>query len=329
MISPINRNRYLSKAGLLVLCLFLFPFLGFAQHEVDSISQTGLKSYFLLRVGLDTDPVDVQNYLETTNFIDNTTQFKEEYKSSSTKLSVFQQSLLEKAFQHALSGNIDAAIRLFEQVASWGLIKNDATLSRGVTAELSSLYALKGQFKQATAYQNKILSSAINSNNTYLQAQCYIQLGKIGIAANEGLAAEDYLLKKALPLVNKFKDKTLLIVCYRELANAYVAQELYAQAKWFYLQSLTLAKQKKDAPGIILATAALAEFKYELGDFEAAIHDLVAAEWTAIQAHELPLLLFLKSRLLQAYIAAENRSKIEEYTRGFTQLQHILLNPGL
>lgn len=300
-----------------------------AQNKLDSTQTTGLKSYFLLRVGLDTDPVDVQNYLKRTEFLSQTNQFQQEFKASSTNWSVAQQTQVNEAFHHALAGNIDASISLFENLASWDMVKSVSLLSRGVAMQLSSLFALKGHYTQAIEYQKTILALAINTKNTALQAQTYIQLGKLASEQGNGVLAESYLLKNALPLLSKLKDKGPLILCYRELAYSYEVQELFAQAKWFYLQSLTLAKQKKDARGIILASMPLADFKCALSDFRPAIQDFREAEWVAIQAHELPLLLLIKFKLLQAYNLVGDTDKTAQYATECAQLKDILLNPGL
>ena len=322
-------NSYSLLLNFVILVFVLMPSMASAQNKLDSTQTTGLKSYFLLRVGLDTDPVDVQNYLKRTEFLTQTNQFQQEFKAISTNWSVAQQTRVNEAFHHALSGNIDASIGLFENLASWDIVKNVSSLSTGVAMQLSSLFALKGQYKQAIGYQKQLLADAINTKNTALQAQTYIQLGKLASEQGEAILAESYLLKNALPLVSKLKDKGLLILCYRELAYAYEVQELFAQAKWFYLQSLTLAKQKNDARGIILASLPLADFKCALTDFEPAIQDFRAAEWVAIQAHELPLLLLLKYKLEQTYTALGNADKVVQYSTEYIQLKDILLNPGL
>jgi hypothetical protein len=56
---------------------------------------------------------------------------------------------------------------------------------------------------------------------------------------------------------------------------------------------------------------------------------LRAAEWVAIQAHELPLLLLLKYKLEQTYTALGNAAKVVQYSAEYIQLKDILLNPGL
>ncbi|MCF8318796.1 MAG: hypothetical protein K9H63_00570 [Sphingobacteriaceae bacterium] len=327
MRSSINSHKFI--LNFVLLGFLLMPSRASAQNKVDSTTTTGLKSYFLLRVGLDTDPVDVQNYLKRTEFIHQTTQLQQEFKASATNWSNAQQTNLNAAFHHALAGNIDASISLFENLATWDIVKNVSSLSRGFATQLSSLYALKGHYTQAIEYQKTILSHAINTKNSALQTQTYIQLGRLASEQGDGVLAEAYLLKNALPLLSKLKDKGPLIVCYRELAYAYEVQELFAQARWFYLQSLTLAKQKNDARGIILASMPLADFKCALTDFRPAIQDFRAAEWVAIQAHELPLLLLLKFKLLQAYNLLGDIDKTAQYTSECAQLKDILLNPGL
>jgi ATP/maltotriose-dependent transcriptional regulator MalT len=327
MKSP--KNSYSLLLNFVVLFFLMMPSEVSAQNKLDSTNTTGLKSYFLLRVGLDTDPVDVQNYLKRTEFINQTNQFKQEFKAISTNWSSAQQTRVNEAFHHALAGNIDASISLFENLASWDMVKNVSFLSSGVATQLSSLYALKGHYIQAIGYQEQLLAGAINTKNTTLQVQTYIQLSKLASEQGEAVLAESYLLKNAVPLLNKLKDRSLLILCYRELAYAYEVQELFAQAKWFYLQSLTLAKQKNDARGIILASMPLADFKCALSDFRPAIQDFRAAEWVAIQAHDLPLLLLLKFKLLQAYNLLGDADKTAQYATECAQLKDILLNPGL
>ncbi|HVW96289.1 MAG TPA: hypothetical protein VHA56_10020 [Mucilaginibacter sp.] len=78
----------------------------------------------------------------------------------------------------------------------------------------------------------------------------------------------------ALHNFSYFNDTTGLRVTFDHLAKVYLSQKKYSQAKWFILQSNSLARAKKDTPNIISSLVTLAKIKTEQGDYKLATGDL-------------------------------------------------------
>lgn len=78
----------------------------------------------------------------------------------------------------------------------------------------------------------------------------------------------------ALHYFSRYNDTTGLRICFDHLATVYHAQKKYAQAKWFILQSNTLARLKNDVPNIISSLIELASIKKDIKDYSLAMRDL-------------------------------------------------------
>ncbi|GAB3922996.1 hypothetical protein GCM10028827_08880 [Mucilaginibacter myungsuensis] len=61
------------------------------------------------------------------------------------------------------------------------------------------------------------------------------------------------------------------------LADLYVRQSRYSEAKWYFLQSTNLARRQSDHKLILANLIKLAMLKYEIGDFALANQDLLDA----------------------------------------------------
>lgn len=116
-----------------------------------------------------------------------------------------------------------------------------------------------------------------------LKAPIYTQIAhqyiKFDTASNkktrltyENLAIANTL--SALHYYSRYNDTTGLRTCFDDLATVYHAQHKYSQAKWFTLQSNTLARIKNDNPGIINSLLELASIKTDIKDYKLAMSDL-------------------------------------------------------
>lgn len=294
------------------------------QYRPDSTVYAGVKSYFLLKAALDTDPVDFENYQEALQFVHSLQQFSSKFGPT---LPPNSSPNFEQAVLHALAGNVDEAMRSFEKLLPQGQGVPMENFATAVRQQLSNLAVLKQDYTSAITHQKAILEIAIRTNNSSLQAYTYLTLGSLNCSNGSFEEGERYLLRQALPALGRLKNKAGLMECYRVLAKAYYEHEQYSQSKWFYLQSLAVAKQLKNSTGIILAQLALGQFKFDLSDFDQAIVDWKAAESSAIHAHQLSLALQLKFKLSQAYQLLGQITLSDRYRQEFLQLKDILENP--
>jgi hypothetical protein len=106
--------------------------------------------------------------------------------------------------------------------------------------------------------------------------QMALQLAVPGASAkdlNEAIS----LIMKGLHTYSRFRDSTGLRETFDHLAFVYHLQKKYVQAKWFYIQSNSLAREMRDTANIIHSLIALSSVKSDIKDFEMANKDLTEA----------------------------------------------------
>jgi hypothetical protein len=90
---------------------------------------------------------------------------------------------------------------------------------------------------------------------------------------------------KALHQYSSYNDTTGLRMSFDKLAKIYFSEKKYTQAKWFILQSNSLARIKKDVPNIITSLLTLSAIKSEIKDYKLAMNDLNEALQLSVTHH--------------------------------------------
>jgi hypothetical protein len=90
-------------------------------------------------------------------------------------------------------------------------------------------------------------------------------------------AYQENALKYTLSAIHQYSradDSTGLRVSFDRLAKVYRDQKKYSPAKWFILQSNTMAREQRDVSNIIASLITLAGIKMDINDFDLARRDL-------------------------------------------------------
>lgn len=78
-----------------------------------------------------------------------------------------------------------------------------------------------------------------------------------------------------------YEDTTGIKSSFDDLAQVYLSQKKYSQAKWFVLQSINISRIKKDVPNLITGLVKLSAIKMETKDYKLAMRDLnEALRWS-------------------------------------------------
>lgn len=325
------KNRILSTCLLIALLWGANPALyAIVKTEINDTTQSkNIKSFFLLRLNLETDPVDLQNYISTQNFRKQFQAFAGYYNEVLLKMDQEHANLLRWAISDAMNGNFDQSMQSFNKFLQLEAIRKDETIQPGIHQLIGLILEMKGDFPKAALEQQKALSLATANKNPAVAVNSLISLGRIKSKQKKYEEADTYLIKRALPAVTRLKDQKGIVACYREIGDRYNREELFSQSLWFYLQSLTLAQKINFHTGTIAALVEIGQLKYETGDFTPAIRDWQEAESLAITQHELPMLLKIKWGLAMALKQNDNLVAAEKYAMEFEQLKDVLLNPVL
>lgn len=78
----------------------------------------------------------------------------------------------------------------------------------------------------------------------------------------------------AIHQYSRTDDSTGLRTSFDRLARVYRDQKKYSPAKWFILQSNTMAREQNDVPNIVASLITLAGIKMDIHDFDLARRDL-------------------------------------------------------
>jgi len=203
---------------------------------------------------------------------------------------------------NALNGNMDYALILFNEALVMNLeLKNTSAIAKNYL-NLTRVYSFNGNFTEAIKYSHALvdISASIRSNSSL--AEGYMSLAKLWTIQKNFQEAETMVLKKALPLYfYKLKDKSGTIKCYDQLALIYQQQKRFSEAKWFYIQSNTLARKMNDPSGIVNSLINLAHVKMSIGDHLLALGDIKEAEQLSLKHKYNYKLIEIKNDLAELY----------------------------
>jgi len=301
----------------------------FAQQENTSLAtQNTIKSFFLLRLNLTSDPVDLQNFLAERSFKQEFEHFSARYGFRIKRLNEGSKPI-SWAISSALNGDLDASLKNIDQAVSAQTVSKDKELLSNLFLLKSHLLSLKKDYKGALKAMNYSMAAAQQINWSLQIARLHLQRGRLLSLDGQFEQAETELIRIALPAFTKMKYEEGVANCYREIADMYSRNELFSPANWFYLQALSTSRKINYAAGAIGSLNELAQLKFEVDEFAPAAKDWLEAEKIAIFSKNLPELLRLKYNLYQLYLKWGKTAAAEKYALEFEQLKDILLNPVL
>ncbi|MEI5983491.1 tetratricopeptide repeat protein [Sphingobacterium sp. PU5-4] len=123
---------------------------------------------------------------------------------------------------------------------------------------LSNTLLYIGDNNGATALQESYLSSASINRDIKDQADILVAIARSEADRRNYRAAENTIIRKAIPLYNKIKDTMGKVNAWTSLARIYQIQNKHTQAQWFLIQARELAISRDYQND-------LAEMEYMLG----------------------------------------------------------------
>lgn len=318
------------KRWIFLLLVFLIGNTVFSQQTGKDAGtrQQALKSFFLLRFNLTSDPVDLQNYLSETAFKSEFKTFSVQYAQRIARLKANSASI-NWAISSAINGDLDASLKNLENTLASPAALNDKELLSVLYLLKSHLLTLKRDYSGALLAIEASMALAQQTGWLSQMARLQLQKGKIFSLNGQTERAEAELIRKALPAFTNLKNQEGVANCYREIADMYLRNEQFSPANWFYLQALSVSRKVNYSSGAIGSLNELAQLKFEIDEFASAEKDWLEAEKLAIHAKNLPELLRLKFNLNQLYRKWGKTNASEKYAMEFEQLKDILLNPVL
>lgn len=211
------------------------------------------------------------------------------------------------------------AIESFNEALRLKELAKDKRGMAKILQNLAALYQAAGAYEKALACNDSFIALNTSMGRLADVGFGYLQRSEILALQKRFAQAEDYLLKKCLPLFRRTANKTGRMSTFQHLGSIYTQQKRLPEAKWFYLQANIMADILHNRSARIENLVSLAAVKYALGETKLAIADYKEAEALAKQQNYLSKLVRIKGELSEIYRDMGNYAdaglEIAEYAR--------------
>ncbi|MDF3077135.1 MAG: tetratricopeptide repeat protein [Sphingobacteriaceae bacterium] len=182
---------------------------------------------------------------------------------------------------------------------------------------LAGVFKLMGNYGQALTYYEYSQTTNRELKNYEEAASAYIDIATVKGLQKKYTEAEQIIFKKALPLSKWSKPNRMR--SFSALAELYMAQKRYSEAKWYYLQESKVADFLNDQQTKIASLINIAQVKTTLGDQVQALNDYKEAERIASQNRYFSSLIEIKGNMGDIYLQqgdyASAGTAIDEYRK--------------
>ena len=180
-----------------------------------------------------------------------------------------------KALNYAYLGLYKLSIVHYEKAQSL-LGVNDVVDNRIIIHKnLALLYYSQNNLIKASINNELLIIDAKQTSNNQLLIPSLIFKAKILLKKGEIKQSENMILKTALLINNGLNGKKKEQACYLQLGKIYLQAKKYTEAKWFFIQSLTISNQLNLNEQKIESLLLLAKVKNIIKDYSLALSDLI------------------------------------------------------
>ncbi|MVZ65783.1 tetratricopeptide repeat protein [Sphingobacterium sp. DK4209] len=201
------------------------------QNLIEEFQQTSNSSYLIQQ--FQPFPNSAEKWMDLINSLK---------RNNNTRLAAGLLNVY--ALEATKQNDIKKSIALLAEAL--GLIQNtefkaDASI---VQFNLANAHLYQRSFSDADALQEQYLQKAIDSKRITDQANSLVQAGLIRAHQKEYKAAENSIIRRAIPIYNKTKDFSGKTKAWIQLAKIYQLQNKHTEAQWFLIQARDLANSK-------------------------------------------------------------------------------------
>lgn len=205
--------------------------------------------------------------------------------------------------------------------------KTDNTLDIStIQYNLGNVYLFDNDIEQAGLFQEAFYKTALKQHSIVEQANSLIKIALIQAHDKDYRSAENNIIRKAIPLLNRAKAYDRKIMAWETLAKIYQFQNKHTEAQWFLIQARDLARSKS-------YKSELAEIEYMLASSKFVQKNLKVAQKEFLQADELAktednklLQLAIVDKLGQIYMIHRNLNEAEEALKSYEDLREQLFS---
>lgn len=269
------------------------------SYKQKSVESLGVKQYqaalvlanLLSSTGLYTGPV--QQNANALIALLNSFRYAEDLKNQVLVLNTLGVFYVRNNEPEKSIGYFLQSLQLMEQ------LKEKSSIAY-LAFNLAGVFKLMGNYGQALTYYEYSQKTNQELKNYAEAASIYADIASIKGLQKKYTEAEQIIFKKGLPL-SKWSKPTRL-KCFSALADIYMAQKRYSEAKWYYLQANRAAEYLEDQQSKVSSLIKIAQVKTTLGDQAQALDDYKTAERLASQNRLMASLMVIKGEMGDIYL---------------------------
>lgn len=233
--------------------------------------------------------------------------------------------LNEFAQSSLLEGKTDKAIALLEKALEFAEGQGNPLDRSILQANLSTIHILDRNPTEAKKHEDAFYNQAIKAKDNIEQAESWVKQALILALEKDYLSAENTIIRKAIPLLNRAKFYRGKIWAWEMLADIYQMQNKHTEAQWFLIQARDLAHLHKIDDELAEIEYMLAYSKYIQQNYSVAREEFISAYELAEKEENSLLKLAIVEKLGNIYLMQNNIELANNLLKEYWQLRTHLL----
>ncbi|NGM73090.1 tetratricopeptide repeat protein [Sphingobacterium sp. SGL-16] len=186
-----------------------------------------------------------------------------------------------------------------------------------IQSNLASIFLITNRLQEALTLETLYLDHTNKTKNLAEQAASNTRIALIQAYGKDYKAAENTVIRKAIPLFNKSKFYEGKIEAWIILAEIYRSQNKHTEAQWFLIQARDLAKEKSYSEKLAMIEYMLGSSKMIQANYKVAKNELEFAWKLAEESSNKFLQLAIAEQLGRSYVYLKDyelaKSFLEQY----------------
>lgn len=227
------------------------------------------------------------------------------------------------ALVYLQQNRVKNASEALQNALSHAQIINNQNDIAALQSNMALIYIITGKLEEAGLLENEHLVHAQKSKDLPNQATSYTRIAQIEAYKKNYRAAENTIIRKAIPLFNKSKSYSGKIEAWIMLAEIYRNQNKHTEAQWFLIQARDLAKNQNFTENLALIEYMLGSSKIIQRNYKVAKTELEQALSLVKNTSNPYLQIAIVEQLGQANVKLGDYEMAKKY---LIQYQHLYNN---
>lgn len=257
-----------------------------------------------------------QSPLDWNNLVEREIE-KGNYNNAYGLLHAYAERSLKKGAVHQALGLLQGALQHAQKTPNVG----DMAV---IQFNLANVYLFDKNIEQAGFFQEAYYKTAIRQENIIDQAHSLTKIALIQAYDKDYRSAENNIIRKAIPLLNKAKAYDRKVLAWQTLAKVYQLQNKHTEAQWFLIQARDLARSKSLHNALAEIEYMLASSKFVQKNYKVAQKEFLSADELAKNEDNKLLQLAIADKLGTIYLSQNDYNKAEDTLEEYQRLREEL-----